>query len=145
MDPTVAQNVGLSVIFAVVGGIVGIALVLASTLVIPKLIDRMTPTNPEPRRRNPSTARALPPCAGWSRRRLRARQRTPGALEVEDLPTSLGEFHQDSDPPWPIHQGQGPRSAVTGRSLTDETDATLGGGRLRWLRRRRVLSAGAGA
>jgi hypothetical protein len=44
MDPTVAQNVGLSVIFAVVGGIVGIALVLASTLVIPKLIDRMTPT-----------------------------------------------------------------------------------------------------
>jgi hypothetical protein len=44
MDQTVAQNVGLSVIFAVVGGIVGIALVLASTLVIPKLIDRMTPT-----------------------------------------------------------------------------------------------------
>jgi hypothetical protein len=44
MDPTVAQNVGLSVVFAIVGGIVGIALVLASTLVIPKLIDRMTPT-----------------------------------------------------------------------------------------------------
>lgn len=35
--------VGWAVAFAVIGAVVGIVLVLASTLVLPRLIDRMTP------------------------------------------------------------------------------------------------------
>ncbi len=40
----VIQNIGWAVVFSVVGGIVGVALVLASSLVLPRLIERMTPT-----------------------------------------------------------------------------------------------------
>jgi len=39
----VAQNIGWAVVFSVVGGVVGVALVLASSLVLPRLIERMTP------------------------------------------------------------------------------------------------------
>ena len=39
----VAQNFGWSVVFSFVGGIVGVALVLASSLVLPRLIERLTP------------------------------------------------------------------------------------------------------
>lgn len=38
-----AQNIGWAAIFVFVGGIVGIALVLLSSLFLPKFIDRMTP------------------------------------------------------------------------------------------------------
>lgn len=36
-------NIGWAAIFAIVGGIVGIALVMLSLLVLPRLIDRLTP------------------------------------------------------------------------------------------------------
>ncbi|HUK83132.1 MAG TPA: hypothetical protein VLZ12_10940 [Verrucomicrobiae bacterium] len=39
----VAINVGWAVIFAFVGGVVGVGLVFASSMVLPRLIDRMTP------------------------------------------------------------------------------------------------------
>jgi small-conductance mechanosensitive channel len=39
----VAKNVGWAVIFAVVGGLIGMALVLMSTMVMPKIVERMTP------------------------------------------------------------------------------------------------------
>jgi hypothetical protein len=39
----VAENIGWAVVFAVVGGIVGIALVLGASLFLPHLINRMTP------------------------------------------------------------------------------------------------------
>ena len=39
----VAQNIGWAVVFSVVGGVVGVALVLASSLVLPRLIERLTP------------------------------------------------------------------------------------------------------
>ena len=39
----VAQNIGWAVVFSFIGGIVGIALVLVSSLVLPRLIERMTP------------------------------------------------------------------------------------------------------
>jgi uncharacterized membrane protein YjfL (UPF0719 family) len=37
------QNMGWAVIFAVVGGVIGMALVISSSLILPGLIDRMTP------------------------------------------------------------------------------------------------------
>jgi hypothetical protein len=36
-------NIGWAVIFSVVGGVVGVALVIAASAVLPKLIDRLTP------------------------------------------------------------------------------------------------------
>jgi small-conductance mechanosensitive channel len=39
----VAQNIGWAVIFSAVGGVVGVALVLAASVVLPHLIERMTP------------------------------------------------------------------------------------------------------
>jgi uncharacterized membrane protein YjfL (UPF0719 family) len=39
----VARNIGWAVVFSIVGGVVGVALVLASSLVLPRLIERMTP------------------------------------------------------------------------------------------------------
>ena len=39
----VTQNIGWAVVFTFIGGVVGIALVLISSLVLPRLIDRMTP------------------------------------------------------------------------------------------------------
>jgi uncharacterized membrane protein YjfL (UPF0719 family) len=39
----VAINIGWAVVFSFVGGVVGVALVLASSLVLPRLIERMTP------------------------------------------------------------------------------------------------------
>jgi uncharacterized membrane protein YjfL (UPF0719 family) len=39
----VTINIGWAVVFAMVGGIVGIILVMASSLVLPKLIERLTP------------------------------------------------------------------------------------------------------
>jgi ABC-type antimicrobial peptide transport system permease subunit len=39
----VGSGLLLGVIFSLVGGLVGIVLVLGSTLVLPRLIDRMTP------------------------------------------------------------------------------------------------------
>ena len=39
----VAINIGWAVIFSIIGGIVGIGLVLLASLVLPRLIERMTP------------------------------------------------------------------------------------------------------
>jgi hypothetical protein len=39
----VTQNIGWAVVFSFVGGVVGIILILASSLVLPRLIERMTP------------------------------------------------------------------------------------------------------
>lgn len=39
----VTQNIGWAVVFAFVGGVVGIGLVLISSMVLPRLIERMTP------------------------------------------------------------------------------------------------------
>jgi uncharacterized membrane protein YjfL (UPF0719 family) len=39
----VTQNIGWAVVFAFVGGVVGIGLVLISSFVLPRLIERMTP------------------------------------------------------------------------------------------------------
>jgi uncharacterized membrane protein YjfL (UPF0719 family) len=36
-------NIGWAVVFSIVGGIVGVALVIAASAVLPKLIDRLTP------------------------------------------------------------------------------------------------------
>jgi hypothetical protein len=36
-------NIGWAVVFSIVGGLVGIALVIAASTVLPKLIDRFTP------------------------------------------------------------------------------------------------------
>ena len=38
-----AINIGWAVVFTFVGGAIGIVLVLAASLVLPRLIDRMTP------------------------------------------------------------------------------------------------------
>ncbi len=38
-----AQNMGWAVLFAVVGGLAGIAMILLASLVLPKLIERFTP------------------------------------------------------------------------------------------------------
>ena len=37
------NNIGWSLVFSIVGGLIGIVLVIASSLVLPALIDRMTP------------------------------------------------------------------------------------------------------
>jgi uncharacterized membrane protein YjfL (UPF0719 family) len=37
------RNIGWSVVFSFIGGLVGIALVLVSSLIVPRLIDRLTP------------------------------------------------------------------------------------------------------
>ena len=37
------RNIGWSVIFSVVGGLIGMALVFAASCVVPRLIDRLTP------------------------------------------------------------------------------------------------------
>jgi ABC-type antimicrobial peptide transport system permease subunit len=39
----VTINIGWAVLFSAVGGVVGILLVLGSSLILPKLIDRLTP------------------------------------------------------------------------------------------------------
>ena len=39
----VLTNIGLAVIFSVVGGVIGVALVLLASLFLPRLIDHMTP------------------------------------------------------------------------------------------------------
>jgi hypothetical protein len=39
----VVTNIVWAIVFSVVGGIVGIALVLGATLILPKLINRLTP------------------------------------------------------------------------------------------------------
>jgi hypothetical protein len=39
----VLQNVGWSVVFAVVGGVVGLGLVMLAALIVPRVIDRLTP------------------------------------------------------------------------------------------------------
>jgi len=36
-------NIGWAIIFSLVGGLIGMVLVIASTLILPGLIDRMTP------------------------------------------------------------------------------------------------------
>ncbi len=36
-------NIGWAVVFSIVGGVVGVALVLLASLVLPRLIERMTP------------------------------------------------------------------------------------------------------
>jgi hypothetical protein len=36
-------NIGWSVVFAVVGGLVGMALVLVASAIVPRMIDRLTP------------------------------------------------------------------------------------------------------
>ena len=36
------RNIGWSVVFSFIGGLVGIALVLISSLIVPRLIDRLT-------------------------------------------------------------------------------------------------------
>ncbi len=37
------QNIGWAVIFSIMGGLIGMALVIASSLILPSLIDRLTP------------------------------------------------------------------------------------------------------
>jgi uncharacterized membrane protein YjfL (UPF0719 family) len=37
------QNIGWSVIFSLIGGLIGMVLVIASSLILPRLIDRLTP------------------------------------------------------------------------------------------------------
>ena len=37
------RNIGWSVVFSFIGGLVGMALVLISSFIVPKLIDRLTP------------------------------------------------------------------------------------------------------
>jgi uncharacterized membrane protein YjfL (UPF0719 family) len=37
------RNIGWSVVFSVVGGLIGIVLVLAASCVVPRVIDRLTP------------------------------------------------------------------------------------------------------
>ncbi|MEI6608595.1 MAG: hypothetical protein WCO53_02495 [Deltaproteobacteria bacterium] len=37
------SNIGWSIVFSLIGGLVGMALVLASSALIPKLMDRLTP------------------------------------------------------------------------------------------------------
>jgi hypothetical protein len=44
-----AQNLGWAMLFAVVGGVVGIALILLASLVLPRLIERFTPNIDEER------------------------------------------------------------------------------------------------
>lgn len=39
----VASNIGWAVIFTVVGGLVGIVLMMVAAVLIPKLLDRLTP------------------------------------------------------------------------------------------------------
>ncbi len=39
----VLMNIGWAVVFSVVGGIIGVILVLAASIALPRLIDRMTP------------------------------------------------------------------------------------------------------
>jgi len=39
----VVSNIGWAVIFAVVGGLVGIVLMMVAAVLIPKLLDRLTP------------------------------------------------------------------------------------------------------
>ena len=41
--PEAIMNIGWAVVFSIVGGIVGVALVLAASAVLPRLIDRFTP------------------------------------------------------------------------------------------------------
>lgn len=43
------HNIGWSLVFSVVGGLTGLALVLISTAVIPRLVDRLTPNIDEQR------------------------------------------------------------------------------------------------
>ena len=37
------RNIGWSVVFSFIGGLVGITLVLVSSIIVPRLIDRLTP------------------------------------------------------------------------------------------------------
>ena len=37
------RNIGWSVVFSFIGGLVGMALVLVSSLIVPRLIERLTP------------------------------------------------------------------------------------------------------
>ena len=37
------QNIGWSIVFSLVGGLIGMALVLMASVVVPRLIDRLTP------------------------------------------------------------------------------------------------------
>ncbi len=37
------RNIGWSIVFSVVGGLIGMMLVLLSSVVVPRLIDRLTP------------------------------------------------------------------------------------------------------
>jgi uncharacterized membrane protein YjfL (UPF0719 family) len=37
------RNIGWSVVFSFIGGLVGMVLVLVSSLIVPRLIDRLTP------------------------------------------------------------------------------------------------------
>jgi ABC-type antimicrobial peptide transport system permease subunit len=39
----VLTNIGLAVIFSVIGGVIGVALVLLASLFLPRLIEHMTP------------------------------------------------------------------------------------------------------
>lgn len=39
----VAQNMAWAVVFSVLGGIIGVALILAASIVLPRLIERLTP------------------------------------------------------------------------------------------------------
>jgi len=41
--PDAIINIGWAIVFSAVGGIVGVALVIAASAVLPKLIDRFTP------------------------------------------------------------------------------------------------------
>jgi uncharacterized membrane protein YjfL (UPF0719 family) len=43
MLPNVLQNIGWAVLFSFLGGVLGIVLVLAASVVLPRIIERFTP------------------------------------------------------------------------------------------------------
>ena len=42
--PVVIVNIGWAVLFAIIGGIVGIALVVSASALIPRMLERLTPS-----------------------------------------------------------------------------------------------------
>jgi len=58
-------NIGWAMIFAIVGGVVGMVLVIASSLILPGLIDRLTPNIDEQKEIAPATRPSASILEGW--------------------------------------------------------------------------------
>ena len=54
------QNIGWSIVFSVVGGLLGMVLVLIASVVVPRLIDRLTPNIDEQKEIVRGNGAALP-------------------------------------------------------------------------------------